>query len=167
MLGALTGAEAATIVNNNAAATVIALNTLAAGREAILSRGELVEIGGSFRMPEVFESAGVTLREVGDDQPDADLGDYARAINPMRPACCCAFIRVTTRSSASPSEPRHRRARRVGPGSTASRSWTTWGPAPSFPFPPEPVDRARASRAGADVITCSGDKLIGGFAVPA
>ncbi len=89
LLCRLTGAQAATAVNNNAAATVLALRALAAGREVVVSRGQLVEIGGGFRLPEIFEVAGVTLREVGTTNKTR-LADYKRAIN----AATAAILRV-------------------------------------------------------------------------
>ena len=81
MLRELTGAEAATAVNNNAGATVLALKALAAGREVIVSRGQLVEIGGSFRLPEIFEVSGAILREVGTTNKTR-LSDYAARHRP-------------------------------------------------------------------------------------
>jgi L-seryl-tRNA(Ser) seleniumtransferase len=96
---ALTGAEAATVVNNNAAATVVVLNTAAAGREVIVSRGQLVEIGGSFRLPDVMAVAGVKLVEVGTTNK-THLRDYEQAITGTRPPSC-ESTRATTRSAGS------------------------------------------------------------------
>jgi L-seryl-tRNA(Ser) seleniumtransferase len=157
LLCALTGAEAATVVNNNAAATVITLNTLAEGREVILSRGQLVEIGGSFRMPEVFKAAGVTLREVGTTNRTY-LRDYAAAISPDTGL----LLRVhpsNYRVVGFTHEPSIDELVALG-GERGIPVVDDLGAGALVPLPPEP-ELAVSLRAGVDLVTCSGDKLIG------
>lgn len=158
VLAALTGAEAATIVNNNAAATVIALNTMAAGQQAILSRGQLVEIGGSFRMPDVFESAGVKLREVGTTNR-THLSDYENAIGEDTGL----LLRVhpsNYRVIGFTTEPSIEDLVAVGADHQVP-VLDDLGAGALVEIPPEPTIAA-SIKAGVDLVTCSGDKLIGG-----
>jgi L-seryl-tRNA(Ser) seleniumtransferase len=89
LLTAITGAEAAIVVNNNAAATLLILTGLAAGRDVIISRGELVEIGGGFRVPDILRQSGATLREVGTTNRTR-ITDYIAAVSPA----AAMFLRV-------------------------------------------------------------------------
>ncbi len=163
LLRELTGAEAATIVNNNAAATVLILNTLARGREVVLSRGQLVEIGGSFRMPDVMATSGAVLREVGTTNK-THLRDYAEAVGPGTGA----ILRVhhsNYRILGFHAEPSIEELVALGRergvpviddlGSGALVDLRPYG------LESEPLVR-RSIEAGVDAACFSGDKLIGG-----
>jgi L-seryl-tRNA(Ser) seleniumtransferase len=159
----LTGAEAATVVNNNAAATMLILNTLALGKEVIVSRGQLVEIGGAFRMPDVMAASGAVLKEVGTTNK-THLFDYKNAIGEQTSAIMRVHhsnYRIVGFAEEPPIEDLVALAREHGIfiiddlGSGALVDLRRWG----IEHEPQVQDSIRA---GVDVACFSGDKLIGG-----
>ena len=163
LLQTLTGAEAALVVNNNAAAVLLALSTVAAGGEVVISRGELVEIGGGFRVPDVIVQCGGRLVEVGTTNKTR-LSDYANAITPDTKvllkvhASNYKIIGFTSETSvAELAGLGKERGLMVmnDLGSGALVDVTRFG------LPSEPT-AGETLRAGADVVMVSGDKLLGG-----
>lgn len=163
LLCSLTGAEAALVVNNNAAAVLVVLDTLARGREVVVSRGQLVEIGGSFRIPEVIAATGAVLREVGATNR-THLRDYEAAIGENT----AALMRVHTsnyRIVGFTSEVPLRELAELGRergipviDDLGSGNFTDFS---DLGFGVERTVR-QAAEDGADVVTFSGDKVLGG-----
>ena len=163
ILTRLTHVEAATAVNNNAAAVLLCLNTLARGKEVIVSRGELVEIGGSFRVPDVMERSGAILREVGTTNK-THLKDYEKAINEntglLLKVHTSNYKIVGFTKEVLPEELAKLGRKRglpvmwdLGSGSFVDLR--------AFGAGDEPTVQ-QAVNAGVDVLTFSGDKLLGG-----
>lgn len=163
LLVTLTGAQAALVVNNNAAAVLLSLSTLAQGREVIVSRGQLVEIGGSFRIPDVMVQSGARLVEVGTTNKTY-LSDYSRAITPDTALLLnvhtsnyriLGFTRETSIAELVSLGQERDLPVMCDLGSGSLVESQTLG------LPPEPTAQ-EAVKAGASVVTFSGDKLLGG-----
>ncbi len=159
----VTGAEAALVVNNNAAAVLLALETFARGREVLAARGEAVEIGGGFRIPEILDASGAVLRDVGTTNRTR-LADYAAAIGPATAAVLrvhrsnFALVGFTESPDARAlADLAHANGLRLiddlGSGTLLDTS--------AYGLAREPLV-GEALRNGADVVTFSGDKLLGG-----
>jgi L-seryl-tRNA(Ser) seleniumtransferase len=162
LLEELCGAEAATVVNNNAAACLLALAALCRGREVIVARGQLVEIGGSFRIPEVMAESGARLREVGATNK-VHLRDYERAIGPET----AAILKVHTSNFKVVGF--HEEVPLVGLAELARAHRVllledlgsgNFVDLAAHGLDPEPLV-SESVAAGADVVTFSGDKLLG------
>lgn len=163
LLMELTGADAGFVVNNNAAAVLLCLNTLAKGKEVIISRGELIEIGGSFRIPEIMEQSGATLVEVGTTNR-THIRDYREAINEQTAVILRAHTsnyRIVGFTSEVELSELNRLGKEHNIPVMLDMGSGNFMDSSSLGLRDEPTVQD-AVKSGIDIITFSGDKLLGG-----
>lgn len=163
LLCKLTGAEAAMVVNNNAAAVMLVLSTMAKDREVIVSRGQLVEIGGSFRVPDVMSQSGATLREIGTTNK-THIWDYENAVNENTAALMkvhTSNYRILGFTKEVESEELVELGKKLNIPVIEDLGSGVLLDLQKYGLPYEPTVQS-AVKAGMDVVTFSGDKMLGG-----